>query len=415
MFEIEQLSKYRIYIDTCSLMYPTAWSYVLNVLIPGLRSASASVTVPSKVINELNKLHGRGGDTGLHAASGLKLIAAMLEAGVLELSGADDDTFVDNYFLYIFTKLRLKHNLALVTQDKKLALDIYNLGNHQSVKGQKAILLLKFNQQGLVEWVFNGASQELQGERMLRVGVKAERPAGISVKDAIFSVDRLANTFPRWTRRNLVGLCIDIATKVDRLHRANVLGGIDPSSIVVYGDGTAGITNVGKSQEVELEQEYYDLAVLLFMVLLPGKHPFSPGTGSGPGDKVRLLEFPYPLGKQRGSRRTPGAPWKYIWSHLPYRIKQMFYSVFNENARIPPGEWVGALRDYLRLLESGYLSDEIFPAGQKILNPCEVACTRCGAVSVQERKWIESLEDEGKSYLCEDCLEMVRQERKKKA
>lgn len=529
MLNIKQLSNYKTYIDTCSLMHPPAWQYISSTMIPELRANGITVTVPLHVLDELRKLQSREGDTRIQASMGLKAVAAMLEAGVLELSGADEgSTFVDNYFLYTFTRLRLQSNLALITQDKNLALDIHNLGQHRSVQGQKQFLLLKFEKDGLVEWEINGGIYEkaaalkpparihrgagaatekpslpstgsvvyssrgpvklkgkifesasgvfyaadsnlackiyspeyavLQRKKLLKmlnmhtsaeeicwpvdavmhknggiVGYLALPLSGISVKDAVFPKGRLAKVYPHWTRRNLVRLCLDVAAAVDCLHSAGVLFGIvNPSNMLVGSDGKVKIVNVDEMQIdnypclcvdpdftapeikhkksgpvlVTREQEYYGLAVLMFMILFPGKHPFSPGAGVVPG-RMRLLEFPYPLG-EKGGYYTPGPPWNFIWSNLPYKIKQMFYGTFKEGARISPREWEFALKSYLYLLDTGQVSDEIFPAGYKIMNPVKAICARCGAVETQESRWVEALTAKGKNYLCEKCLNITK-------
>jgi len=99
VLNIKQLSNYKTYIDTCSLMHPPAWQYISSTMIPELRANGITVTVPLHVLDELRKLQSREGDTRIQASMGLKAVAAMLEAGVLELSGADEgSTFVDNYF-----------------------------------------------------------------------------------------------------------------------------------------------------------------------------------------------------------------------------------------------------------------------------------------------------------------------------
>ncbi|HOV79860.1 MAG TPA: hypothetical protein PK728_07085 [Bacillota bacterium] len=528
MFDIKQLSNYKTYFDTCSLMHPPAWQYISGTLIPELRANGMTVTVPLHVLDELRKLQNREGDAGIQASMGMKAVAAMLEAGVLELSGAEEgSTFVDNYFLYTFTRLRLESNLALITQDKNLALDIHNLGQHRSVQGQKQFLLLKFEKDGLVEWEIDGGiygkTAASKPPAVIRRGALAEKPSlpstgsvvyssrgpvklkekifesasgvfyaagsnlvckiyspeyavlqrkkllkmlnmhmsaeeicwpvdavmhknsgiagylampliGISVKDAIFPKGRLAKVYPHWTRRNLVHLCIDVAAVVDRLHSAGVLfGSVSPSNILVDSDGKVKIVNVDEMQidncpclcidpdfvapEVKhkktgpvlatREQEYYGLAVLLFMILFPGKHPFSPGAGVMPG-RMRLLEFPYPLG-EKGGYYTPGPPWNFIWSNLPYRIKQMFYGTFKEGARMSPREWQLALKSHLYLLDTWQVSDEIFPACYKIINPVKAICARCGAVETQESRWVEALTAKGKNYLCEKCLNITKQ------
>ena len=529
-------NNYKIYFDTCSLMQPSAWPYIAEVLIPALKTGGASVIVPIRVLEELRKLKNKEGDTGTLASSGLEAVALLLGSGVLELSGGESDTFVDNYFLYTFTRQRLQHNLSLITQDRKLALDVHGLENHRSVQMRKKILLLKIEKGVLVEWELNGSHDttsvtvkrkaklqvstvprmigDMVKDEVISVGKTpttgdtvsfpkygkfvlgtraAKTPNGdiyhasrgmacviyspetvfqpekfkklekmlqmpVSIKgvcwpldmvrvkgvndefvsclmpgfaggpmdETIFSNVQIKENFPHWTRKELAEVCLTTIKKIKKLHDINVLvGNISPSNIFVKSEKEVYFIEADTCQvedfpgphtsmdfiAPELRGEkngaYYDLATLLFMILLPGRHPFSAGAGSGPDDRVRLQKFPYPLGES-GSRYTPGVPWKYIWSNLPYRIKHMFCSVFIEGAHISPCEWTKAFQEYLLLLGNGYINNEIFPSQRKIINPCEVACARCGAKETQERKWIENLIAEGKIYLCEACLEKLR-------
>lgn len=531
---IEKLisADYKIFIDTCSLMWPAAPEYISEVLIPALRTGNASVVVPLRVIKELNRLRNKEGDTETLVLSGLSAVALMLSEGVLEMFGDENDgVFADNYFLYLFTKLRMEYNLALVTQDKELALDIHSLSSHRSVKGQKKILLLKINGQRLVEWEFgdSGAGKDTKfqlcatpreaaggdiplkkvpavgdavyskkyGQIMLRdkifktrsgniyhtdhgiackiyspknltyfqieklekmlqapvkikgvcwpldvvrdpgefVGYLMPKFAGDPIKETVFSKKLLEKNFTHWTRKELVSLCLTILKKIERLHEINVLVcDLNSSNIFIKSEKEVYFIETDTYQVEDFpcqhssvdflvpelrgkrngtflqtkEQEYYGLATLLFMILLPGKHPFAFRNGNGIDDRMRCTEFPYPLGEKKNNY-TLGKPWNYIWSNLPYKIKRMFYGIFKENMRMSPGAWIKVLREYLLLLDNGYISNELFPERRKIINPVEVTCSRCGIREAQERKWVESLTLQGKIYFCETCLEEIRQ------
>lgn len=531
------LTDYRIFFDTCSLMDPIAWSYIPNVLIPMLKEQGASVVVPLRVLDELRKLQSKEGETGEKASSGLSTVALMLSSGVLELLGNDErDTFADNYFLYTFIRLRLKHNLALVTQDKKLALDIHDLGNHRSVQGRKKILLLKIDNNELVEWNFNGNIIESEkkakfevctqprkkrvhsipigkvlltgdvvvsqkygkivlGEQAVKtksgyifhcpgglvckvynskslttfqkqkidkmmevevqirgvcwpldtvytpdgnfVGYLMPNFAGGSLKETVFSKKSLGECFPGWTRLDLVDLCLTWLKIIIQLHDVNILvGDVNPSNIFVKSSKEVYVIETDMFQVEDFpclqrnmdyvapelrsykpgtylqtkEQEEYALATLLFMIILPGKHPFSSHDGSL--TRLRSLKFPYPLG-EKTNHNTPGKPWIYIWSNLSFRIKQLFSNVFREEQSIAFITWLKALYEYRHLLSNGYLNKELFPEKRKIINPCEVTCARCGIKETQEQKFIESIEAEGKNYYCENCLTEIRRGGKK--
>ena len=525
----------KVFIDTCSLMHPATWLYVPDVLIPALKRDGISVVVPLHVLDELRKLQLQKDETGAKASSGLATVALMLSSGVLELVGnGESDTFADNYFLYTFVKLRLKHNLALITQDKKLAQDIQDLGNHRSVQGRKKIKLLKIENDQLVEWEFNsnnyvpekktmfdiythprqkrgtiipidkvpstgdavysdkfgkillgkqavvtesgriflcpgGLACKVYNEKYLddfqrrkiskMLEIEVQIPGvcwpldmaydqydnfvgyimpefkGRSMNETVFSKKHLEKNFPHWRRLELVCLCLTWLNKVKKLHDINVLvGGINPSHILVINEKEMFLIETDAFQ-VEIypcpqsnmdyiapelrsnkpgtylqtkEQEYYAIATLLFMTLLPGKHPFSCRNGK-PAAKVRSLEFPYPLG-DKTNHNTPGKPWVYIWSNLPYKIKQLFFNVFSEEQRISVNMWLKNLYEYRHLLSNGHMNNELFPESRKIINPCQVICTRCGIVEMQEEKWFKKIKAKGQNYYCNVCLADIRRE-----
>jgi len=539
----EQFGDYRVFIDTCSLMEPTAWTYIRETLMPVLKAQKASLILPLRVLKELRRLNGKEGvdsETASKASSGLATVALMLGAGVLEIMGSEEEsTFADNYFLYTFTKLRLKYNLALITQDRKLAFDIHNLANQRSVQGRKKILLLKIKNGELVEWDFdegdnkgdfkteikarfeickqprkkqgniipvnkvpstgdvvnsqkcgqlvlkeqavktrngyiyhctNGYAckiynakklttyQKNKIEKMLEIDVQIQGVCwpldmahnqegqfvgyimtdftGNSLKETVFTKKSLVEN--GWTRLDLVELCLTWLKIIKQLHDINVLiGDVNPPNVFVKSAKEVILIEADKFQVEDFpcpqrsidyiapelrghkpgtylqtkEQEEYAIATLIFMVLLPGKHPFSCYDGNL--SRLRCLEFPYPLG-ERTSSNTPGKPWNYIWSNLPYKIKKMFSDVFRENQQVSTDAWLKALSEYSHLLEGGYFNNELFPERRKILNPCEVTCACCGAKEIQEKKFIENISAEGKKYYCENCLESRRRNGEKK-
>ena len=105
---------------------------------------------------------------------------------------------------------------------------------------------------------------------------------------------------------------------------------------------------------------------MLFMILVPGKPPYSQQGGESPEKNIVEANFPYPLGDDHKSKNVSPGPWRYIWSHLPYRLKELFHKAFRENQRITISEWLDALRAYKNDIAKGYLSNDIFPAGLKV-------------------------------------------------
>ena len=88
---------------------------------------------------------------------------------------------------------------------------------------------------------------------------------------------------------------------------------------------------------------------------------------------IREMDFSYPCG-ENSNKKTPVGPWRYIWSHLPYFIKESFYKTFRkgeayalEEDRLTVDNWLQRFQYFLGLLESGKygeqdpLSEELFP------------------------------------------------------
>ena len=109
------------------------------------------------------------------------------------------------------------------------------------------------------------------------------------------------------------------------------------------------------------------------MLMLPGKPPYAQQGGESLADNILAGDFSYPLGTS-SNKKTPQGPWRYVWSHLTYEVKEMFYNTFridgthhSENERYSVREWIGAFQKYLRLLDDGTLaardpmSAELFP------------------------------------------------------
>jgi len=221
---------------------------------------------------------------------------------------------------------------------------------------------------------------------------------GQSMQKAMFIKKRLESNFPNWTRRNLVQLAITWLEKVVELHKHDILiGDVNPHNFLVAGERdiyfvdtdsyqigqypcTVGMANF-TAPEIQNRNfreflrtpnnEYFAIATLLFMILLPGKPPYSHQGGGDPRENILNGEFAYAFG-ERASQGAPAGPWRFIWSHLPYKVKKAFYECFAENKRISAADWLDLMCGYKYDLEHFHLdteggSDELFPKRFKAL------------------------------------------------
>ncbi len=275
-------------------------------------------------------------------------------------------------------------------------------------------------------------------------GYLMERAQGVPMQRGMFLKQLLMQHFPTWTRKHLVELALTVLLKIQFLHRNNVLlGDISPLNILIssekavyfvdtdsfqVGDypcpvGTVTFTPPelqGKNFATFLrrpEHEYFAVATLLFMILLPGKPPYSMQGGGNPGENIMKQEFSYPF-RSNTNGKTPLGPWRFIWSNLPYRTKESFYECFAQGKRYAPEDWINVLEGYRSDLAKGHVSDEIFPTTLKKINEHAVIkfgakdlyevliCPRCsGKFSSRKRQASEKRAE----LLCPECIMALRE------
>lgn len=226
------------------------------------------------------------------------------------------------------------------------------------------------------------------------VGYFMNRATGRELQRAVFVKPLLEQIFPEWTRVQLVVLTMSILELVLLLHERNVLlGDISPRNILVKDEKTVFFVDtdsyqiedfpcpVGtatflppelRGQDLssvlrEMRHEHFALATLIFMMLMPGKPPYSHAGGGDPAENVRTRHFPYALGEKRGMG-VPDGPWRFMWSHLPFYLKEVFHQVFSDEKRVSAADWQKTMKRYYSDLTNAYLSHEIFPASFKLLN-----------------------------------------------
>lgn len=219
----------------------------------------------------------------------------------------------------------------------------------------------------------------LDKDRVFR-GYVMSRASGKPLAHGLFVPKSWPQEKPTWNRQHSVRLTINILERISYLHSLNVLfGDINPLNILVKNENAVYLVDTD-SYQVEgfpcpvgtvnftapelqgvdfrtflrtAEHELFAVATLLFMILMPGKTPYSHQGGESGYLNIKEMHFPYPLGENH-SDGAPLGPWRFCWSHLTRGIKEAFYRSFRRDQRHEPRvtveEWLKLLRDYEKLL-----------------------------------------------------------------
>lgn len=109
--------------------------------------------------------------------------------------------------------------------------------------------------------------------------------------------------------------------------------------------------------ERNAESDRFSLAILSFLCLMLGRHPYDNIGASKPAENLRNGHFPYITGGAVPGTRggVPKGPWHKIWSHYTYNIKGLFVNMFTGSRdpydRPSTEEWVHALNQYIKQLQ----------------------------------------------------------------
>ena len=234
------------------------------------------------------------------------------------------------------------------------------------------------------------------------VGVTVGEAAGGPIHLTVFKQSKINELFPDWTRKDLCCLAITILKMINYLHSMNVLMGcINPAAIrivsskevyfvdtdnyqiegfpsLIYNTTFTPPELLGRKMYLcDKKNEYYAVAVLLFMIMMPGKLPYVISDENSVIDSIKEKEFPFSNGALRGkyARSQPGM-WRFAWSHLT-PFKDPFYHTFQHGGkyetpenRLTPSRWEQITRKFSDELNDPFNepSLKIFPLSFKRSN-----------------------------------------------
>lgn len=248
------------------------------------------------------------------------------------------------------------------------------------------------------------------------VGFLVPKAEGFQLKQ-IMSQQGLEQCFPDWDRKNLTRLVQTILDKLSFLHEHNVLFGIiNFASIFVKNEQEVFLTEMDTYQiegypilfheqvlqapefqftEEQLQlyskqHDYYGVALLTFMLLMPGKFPYNKGNNATLHNSIQNMEFAFRYGKNKeehGAREHFGL-WRFVWSHLGSELKSAFYSVFNREQEYSLPEnrpntkfWLKKVSNLVQELDDPYDKEslKIFPRTFKRYHGTRtIRCKQCG-------------------------------------
>ncbi len=289
------------------------------------------------------------------------------------------------------------------------------------------------------------------------IGYLMPRASGKELQKSLFIKPLFLQNFPNWQKIDLVKLCITILFKIRYLHQHGIImGDINPMNILVVSPEEVYFVDTDSYQiddfpcpvgtinytapEIQRKEyktflrtfgnEHFAVATLLFMLMLPGKPPYSHQGGGDGISNIINMNFSYPLGDESNGK-APKGPWSCIWSHLLYKVKEAFYETFKkdgkystEDTRLNVFEWIAIFKNYKNAIESGRMDKDkdsltLFPKnykafitedGEKIVHKGkntgnERTCSKCGFVFEITEKDIEDCINNGKDLptLCNRC------------
>ncbi len=277
------------------------------------------------------------------------------------------------------------------------------------------------------------------------VGYLMPRATGFTMQSAMFVKPKLEKTFPNWSRRDLVNVAGTFIDHICFLHSLNIIvGDINPMNLLVTEDSTTvwmvdtdsfqienfpcpvGTVNFtpteiqGKNYAEFLrtvDQELFAVATMIFMILFPGKPPYSQQGGGSPAENIKSKNFPYRYFKENGKenpevsgKTAPQGTWQFIWANLPNPIREAFFNTFREDKRTGVDEWTSLLVNYRNRLERGSLPNEMFPLAFQVRDPVQIPCAKCSVSFTASKRRVEKMTAEGKSVWCAECANRVRVE-----
>lgn len=251
------------------------------------------------------------------------------------------------------------------------------------------------------------------------IGILVPASKGVQLTRSVFNgATGLSQFFSQWNKYDLCVLTITILDKICKMHDLGLLFGcINPASIYVAGindvyfvdtdcwqiEGYPALSHNQTFTPPELlrnnstqllysmDEENYQIAVLTFMLMMPGKFPYAKRENADERNSIIDMAFPFSVGG--GMRRSqdaerPSGIWRIVWDHLSYQMCDGFYNTFHSSgkharsgSRLNTNDWLRMTKDFANALTTSNRTDSrsMFPRtfrrdGKRVF----VRCNICG-------------------------------------
>ncbi|QWA30538.1 hypothetical protein [Pseudomonas sp. RC3H12] len=318
------------------------------------------------------------------------------------------------------------------TSDPSLVCKVYHAKELTTLRRQKIELMVtrKLNRADIC-WptavVYNQHSEF--------VGYVMPRAEGKTMFSGIFIKPAFLKGFPTWGRIDLVNVCLAFLEQIRFLHSLNILvGDINANNLLITKDSTKLWMVDTDSFQIEAfpcpvgtiaftapeiqgetygdfmrtkEHELFSVATMLFMILFPGKTPYSQQNGGTQAENIKAKNFPYrdhSDAENHSGENAPAGDWQTIWNHLKADVRNAFQKTFREGERISVDQWIVLLTGYRSAIEKKNCGNEVFPSSFFFVrDPISVPCGRCKTTITASKKYVEKQAKKGFKPWCQSC------------
>lgn len=262
---------------------------------------------------------------------------------------------------------------------------------------------------------------------------------GYSLVTGVLKREGLTHYFSSFDKYSICTLTMTILENIEVLHEKGVLFGcINPAAIRVvdaetvyfcdtdeyqiegypslsYNNSFAAPENVDKDFYLaSMDNERFSVAILVFMLLMTGKHPYLYGNVNVI-KAIKQMHFPFFINdydKRNPNAKVMPSMWRYMWSHLSDDLKKAFCKTFQkgmynneQGRRIPVHGWYELVSNYRDEISKSEDTEarELFPAtfkrhdGQRFIR-----CSICGKYHPDfffDQRYINTYR------VCNECME----------